>query len=65
MRDELVENAWVERECVVGDVRLLGEHHLIRCLRVCREQSPVDVAPVAKVRVVAVLRREGEDVLHL
>ena len=56
MRDELVENPRVEREGVVGDVRLLGEHHLLRGLGVCGEQSPVDVAAVAQVRVVRVLR---------
>mmetsp|Transcript_12023 Transcript_12023/g.35567 ORF Transcript_12023/g.35567 Transcript_12023/m.35567 type:complete len:610 (-) Transcript_12023:1065-2894(-) len=64
VRDELVEHGRVEREGVVVDVWLLGEHDLLGGLGVGREQAPVDVAAVAQVGVVRVLRREREHVLH-
>ena len=46
------------------DQRLLAQHHLLRQLRVRRQQPPVHVPAIAHVRVGRLLRRHGQHARH-
>ena len=53
--DELIQQGGLDEVRLLRDEGLLGEHHLLGGDRVGGQQAPVDVAPVAQVRVVRVL----------
>ena len=50
--DELVQQRGLNEVCLLGDERLLSQHHLLGSHGVRGEQAPVDVATVPQVRVV-------------
>ena len=62
MADELVEQRRLQQVRLLGDERLLCQHHLLGGGRVGGEQPPVDEAAVPQVRVVRVL---GGQTQHL
>mmetsp|Transcript_777 Transcript_777/g.3202 ORF Transcript_777/g.3202 Transcript_777/m.3202 type:complete len:716 (+) Transcript_777:454-2601(+) len=64
LRDHLVEEARLQSEGVVGDGRLLREHHGAGRVRVGAEQAPVDEATVTEIRVVGLFRGHREHALH-
>ena len=53
--DQLVQQRGLQEICLLRDQRLLGQNHILGSRRVRGQQSPVDVAAVTKIRVVAVL----------
>lgn len=62
--DQLVEQRRLEQVRFLGDERLVGQHYFLRSRRVRRQQTPVDEPAIAQVRIVRVLRGQGEHVLH-
>lgn len=54
--DELVQQGGLDQVRLLRDQGLLRQHHLLGRHRVGGQQAPVDVAAVAQVRVVRVLR---------
>ena len=57
--DELVEEGRLDQVRLLGDQRLLRQHHLLRGHRVGGQQAPVDVASVTQVGVIRVLQRSN------
>jgi len=55
MTDQLVEQSRLQQVSFLRDERLLGQNNLLGGGRVGRKQSPVDVATISQVWVVAVL----------
>lgn len=53
--DQLVQQRGLQEIRLLRYQRLLGQNHILGSRRVCGQQSPVDVAAVTKIRVVAVL----------
>ena len=60
VKEKTIENAPVHRFRLGRDGRLVGEDDVVSCPRIGREQSPVDEAAVAQVRVVDLLSRPFE-----
>mmetsp|Transcript_15997 Transcript_15997/g.41525 ORF Transcript_15997/g.41525 Transcript_15997/m.41525 type:complete len:1014 (+) Transcript_15997:689-3730(+) len=64
--EQLLEESGIQVVRVVVDDRLVRKDHLLRGLRVCGQQAPVDVGAVPQVRVVGLLRGVAEHQLdHL
>ena len=53
--DQLVQQRGLQKIRLLRDQWLLGQNHILGSRRVRGQQSPVDVATVTKIRVVAVL----------
>lgn len=64
LSNEHVEDGRLEREGVVCDIGLLGEHDGLGGLGVRRQEAPIDKPAVPEVRVVTLLRRQLQDTLN-
>ncbi len=64
MTDELVQEARLKEVSFLRDSRFLGQYYVLSGSWISGEQSPVDVTPITKVRVVAVLRGKTEYALY-
>jgi hypothetical protein len=55
LHHQLIKQRRLQQVRLLGYQRLLGQHNFLGRLWVSAEQTPIDVATVAQVRVVAVL----------
>lgn len=55
--DELIQQGGLDQVRLLRDQRLFRQHHLLGGHRVGGQQTPVNVPPVAQVRVIRVLQR--------